>query len=150
MALAKDILVRTLNLADSPEVARLSGQLGYPVAEAAVRERLGRMLASPTHAAWAAVRDGKILGWLAAEIRVTIETEPRVEITGLVVDEAARRTGIGQLLVAQAEQWALQHGYDTVLVRSQVIRAESHPFYQGLGYERIKTQHVYKKRVRDM
>jgi hypothetical protein len=29
-----------------------------------------------------------------------------------------------------------------------VAREESHPFYQQLGYVRIKTQHVYRKPLR--
>ena len=32
-----------------------------------------------------------------------------------------------------------------LLVRSNVTRPESHPFYERLGYERIKTQHSYRK-----
>ena len=32
-------------------------------------------------------------------------------------------------------------------VRSDIVRAESHPFYQRVGYERAKTQHVYRKRL---
>ena len=27
------------------------------------------------------------------------------------------------------------------------IRLESHPFYQGQGYRRVKTQQVYRKRL---
>jgi hypothetical protein len=30
-------------------------------------------------------------------------------------------------------------------VRSNVARELSHPFYESLGYERAKTQHVYRK-----
>jgi len=29
--------------------------------------------------------------------------------------------------------------------RSNAVRAESHPFYQRLGYARTKTQHYYRK-----
>jgi hypothetical protein len=32
-------------------------------------------------------------------------------------------------------------------VRSNVARAESHPFYERLGYVRTKTQHAYRKRL---
>jgi len=30
-------------------------------------------------------------------------------------------------------------------VRSNVARAQSHPFYAAMGYDRVKTQHVYCK-----
>ena len=38
-------------------------------------------------------------------------------------------------------------GLGEVSVRSNVIRAESHPFYERLGYVRFKTQHAYRKRI---
>ena len=76
-----------------------------------------------------------------------LETGERVEIVGLVVDDAARRRGIGQLLVDAALDWAREIGIGEVIVRSNVARGESHPFYEGAGFERIKTQHVYLKRL---
>jgi hypothetical protein len=33
------------------------------------------------------------------------------------------------------------------MVRSNAARAESHPFYEALGYVRSKTQHVYTKTI---
>ena len=32
-----------------------------------------------------------------------------------------------------------------IVVRSNVVRPESHPFYEKIGYERKKTQHVYAR-----
>jgi hypothetical protein len=37
-------------------------------------------------------------------------------------------------------------GLAVVTVRSNVVRVESHPFYERLGHVRGKTQHVYTKR----
>ena len=50
-------------------------------------------------------------------------------------------------LMAAAEEWAVAHGFDEVILRSNVARPESHPFYESLGYTRTKTQHAYLKRV---
>jgi hypothetical protein len=38
-----------------------------------------------------------------------------------------------------------QHGLHTVVVGSNVVRAESHPFYEGIGYQRTATSHTYRK-----
>ena len=46
-----------------------------------------------------------------------------------------------------AFDFAREIGIGEVLVRSNTVRAESHPFYEGMGFERIKSQHVYLKRV---
>jgi GNAT superfamily N-acetyltransferase len=52
---------------------------------------------------------------------------------------------VGRALVAEVEGWASARGLREVSVRSNVARAESHPFYERLGYVRAKTQHVYRK-----
>jgi hypothetical protein len=33
------------------------------------------------------------------------------------------------------------------VVRSNVERVESHPFYEGIGYQRTKTSHIYRKEL---
>jgi len=68
-------------------------------------------------------------------------------LLGLVVDARQRRQGVGRRLVAAVEAWAARRGLELVSVRSNVARAESHPFYERLGYARVKTQHAYRKRL---
>lgn len=138
---------RLAALKDAPGIARLSSQLGYPVAAADMQLRLERLLASSNHLVAVAERSGTLLGWIAGEVRISLESEPRVEISGLVVDTAGRRTGIGRMLVSDIERWALQRHCQVVFVRSNVARSESHPFYEQLGYERAKTQHAYRKEL---
>ena len=53
---------------------------------------------------------------------------------------------VGKALVAAAEQWAADIGTPHVFLRSNILRQESHPFYESLGYTRTKTQHAYSKR----
>jgi GNAT superfamily N-acetyltransferase len=76
-----------------------------------------------------------------------IESGERVEIVGLVVDAQARRGGIGRAMIAAAEAWTRARGLDALYLRSNVLRPEAHPFYEGLGFLRTKTQHAYLKRV---
>jgi GNAT superfamily N-acetyltransferase len=63
------------------------------------------------------------------------------------VDACARRSGAGRALVAAIERWAASRGVAQVSVRSNVVRVESHPFYERLGYTRVKTQHSYRKNL---
>ncbi|MBU8977002.1 GNAT family N-acetyltransferase [Lysobacter sp. FW306-1B-D06B] len=133
---------------DAAELARLSAQLGYPQQADAFARRLRQVLISADHPVVVATDDGtRLLGFIAIERRLMLETGERVEIVGLVVDDAARRRGIGQALVRAAEDWARAQGLDEVMVRSNVLRADSHPFYEGAGFERTKTQHAYLKRL---
>ena len=141
--------IRVATIADAAEIARLSAQLGYPAPVETFAARLRRLLDSRVHAVLVAASDADrhLAGFIALEQRITLESGERVEIVGLVVDADARRGGVGRSLVAAAEQWAGDHGLGEVFLRSNVVRPEAHPFYEGLGYTRTKTQHAYRKRL---
>jgi GNAT superfamily N-acetyltransferase len=134
---------------DFSEIAQLCALLGYPVSEEVMRVRLDQLLGSSIHVVLVAHNGLALLGWVTGEARVTLEAGDRVEITGLVVDATARRTGVGRLLVAGVERWAVGRHCKEVVVRSNISRPESHPFYEELGYGRAKTQHAYKKVLGD-
>ncbi len=138
--------LRSAKLSDAGEISRLSAQLGYPAPVDAFQERLRKLLASSKHALFVAeADDGRLVGFIAVEHRLIIEYGERAEIAALVVDAEIRRGGVGRMLVAAAERWATELGMQDLVVRSNAARAESHPFYESLGYERTKTQHVYRK-----
>lgn len=140
--------LRPARIEDAAEVARLAGELGYPLEAGAMAARLRALLPLPQHRVMVAQGGrGGLLGWIAVERRLTLEAGERIEIVGLVVDAAARGGGIGRALVADAERWALAQGFEAIGVRSNVAREGSHPFYESLGYLRVKTQHAYRKRL---
>jgi GNAT superfamily N-acetyltransferase len=88
-----------------------------------------------------------VVGWIHGAEQELLDSGPRCEITGLVVDPEARGSGVGRTLVAALERWALARGLRLIAVRSNVVRAESHPFYERLGFVRAKTQHAYRKQL---
>ncbi len=138
--------IRPAQLDDSDEIARLSGELGYPRSAQDIRSALKMLLESPRcQVAVASGHENRLSGWIVVERRTLLESGETAEITGLVVSASARRTGVGKALVSCAEQWAAGQGLPSVRVRSNISRAESHPFYERLGYARMKTQHTYEK-----
>ncbi len=131
---------------DSEEIAVLCRELGYDASEAEVADRI-RMLAV-ARGEFIAVADddgGGVLGWIQAHASTALESGFRAEILGLVVSEQARRSGIGRKLVQAAEDWARAISAPTIVVRSNVVRTDSHAFYPALGYVESKTQRVYRK-----
>jgi ribosomal protein S18 acetylase RimI-like enzyme len=122
--------------------------LGYPAGTDEIAGRLGRLLQRPEDlvvVAEAPLR--RVVGWLHGMDQELLESERRCEILGLVVDAECRGQGVGRVLVAAAEAWAASRGLALMTVRSNVTRSESHPFYERLGYLKIKTQHAYRKRL---
>ena len=136
--------VRPARAGDADEIARLSGELGYPVSAAVMRERLARVLASSADRLLVCEAEGgAVVGWMQAHAASTVESGLKVEIVGLVVSGLARRAGVGRALVAAAEGWAREQSADGLVVRSNVRRLESHRFYPAVGFSLLKTQHVY-------
>ena len=71
--------------------------------------------------------------------------EGEAEMHLLATADECRRMGVGRALVKAVEDWARQFGDSQIVVRSNVVRPESHPFYEEIGYKRKKTQHVYAR-----
>jgi predicted N-acetyltransferase YhbS len=141
------VLVRPARLEDAAEIANLSTELGYPTSEGEMKRRMEKLLQSVAYFLAVAEQESRVIGWVAAERRLLLESGERADIVGLIVTENARRNGIGLALVNAAEVWAIQQGMRTMAVRSSVARLESHPFYERLGYVRAKTQHAYLKQL---
>jgi len=138
--------LRRARLEDAAEIARLVTELGYPVETGTILPRLQAVLVHPDHFVTVAVEPNERLsGVIMAEHRVLLLYGPQVEIMGLSVGSDVRRMGIGRALVKEVEAWAQQIGDRQIVVRSNVVRPESHPFYEKIGYERKKTQHVYAR-----
>ncbi len=145
MEMTRDLMIRKAIPADSARVAELSGTLGYPVSAEVMQERLTRVLKLEKHVVFVADAKGEIVGWTHGAEQEILETGCVCEIWGLVVAENQRGRGVGRLLIQAIEQWALDRGLHEMSVRSNVIRPESHQFYERIGYERFKTQHAYRK-----
>ena len=138
--------IETARLEHAGEIARLSGELGYPATPDEIVQRLTNLSAtSHAYVAVAAAPDGRLLGWMVVERHCGLESGEQAELAGLVVSSDARRLGVGRALVAAAEAWTRAGGFPTLRVRSNVLRAESHAFYRGVGFVPVKTQHTYEK-----
>jgi GNAT superfamily N-acetyltransferase len=139
-------IIRRAVASDAAELARLTTQLGYPASEAAIRARLTRMIDSPDDCLLVAQdSSGKLSGWIHGFLSQLLESDYRVEIGGLLVDETRRRNGIGRQLVRAIEAWAVERGAAELSVRCREERAESHKFYESLLFRHTKTQRVFRR-----
>lgn len=132
---------------DTETIAVLSGQLGYPAPTSEVQERLQRILTQGDGLVFVAEIGGRVVGWVHVHGKHDLESPARAEIGGIVVDERHRRRGIGEELMAAAEDWARSMRYATLRLRSNVIREDAHRFYRRLGYSETKRQVVLSKVV---
>lgn len=140
--------IRIAELRDAPEIARLSGELGYSAEPEVIVRRLETLLRSTTDKVLVAESsDGQVLGWVHGYLSQLIESNYRVEIGGLVVMASARRQGVGRRLIEVIEAWAAERGAMELSVRCREDREEASRFYEQLGFACTKIQKVFRKRV---
>lgn len=137
--------IRRASTGDAARIAELAAVLGYPVERGVMAERLHRVLVRDDNSVFVATHGDGVVGWIHGAEHDLLEVGRLCEILGLVVDASARRGGAGRALIGAVEEWAVARNVPHVSVRSNVVRVESHPFYERLGYTRVKTQHSYRK-----
>jgi GNAT superfamily N-acetyltransferase len=142
-----DPIIREIAPKDAAAAARLTGELGYATSVEVIRQRIECLVRFADRVVYAACLSGEVVGWIDVSAAHHLQSEPRAEIGGLVVASEARSSGIGRRLVERAEEWAVQRGLKSILVRSQVAREAAHRFYLREGYERIKTSAVFTKKL---
>jgi GNAT superfamily N-acetyltransferase len=140
------VTIRRARMSDAPQLAELSGQLGYLATAAEIRKRLRKLKPVSQNALFVAdSRDTGVVGWAHVSVTHLVEVGTRAELNGLIVAEGQRSLGAGARLLEAVEDWARQHGCPGMSVRSNVIRDRAHKFYERQGYEHYKTQKAFRK-----
>ena len=140
--------IRIATLDDPGPIAALCLQLGYEADAQALGSRLAYILGDPRQAVFVAdLPAARVVGWVHAFIACYLEAKPFAEIGGVVVDATCRRLGIGRRLMVAVEGWARNCGVRSIRVRSSVVRAEAHAFYESIGYCMVKEQYTFSKDV---
>ena len=136
------VLIREMNTTDTAAINDLSFQLGYPSAPEEVDARIIAIMEHGDHCAFVAENNQQVIGWIHAFYTIRIESEPFVEIAGLVVDQEFRQMRVGRELVVKVSSWSLSKGVKSLRVRSNTTRSGAHEFYTHLGFKKVKEQAV--------
>jgi GNAT superfamily N-acetyltransferase len=143
----KIVSIKTAAETHAQRLMELCIQLGYKTNYNEIKERLLKIIADENSILFIAEQNSKVIGFIHVSIRSTIESGEMAEITGLVVDESFRGKGIGKSLVKGAEEWAKLKRQNTLRVRTNIIRTETHIFYRNIGFEEKKKQTVFQKKL---
>src|SRR5579863_971864 len=143
-----EVKIRRARAGDAPQLAQLSGQLGYPTTAAEMKKRLRRLKPASQNALFVAESpDSGVVGWAHVSVTHLVEVGTRAELNGLIVAEGQRSLGAGALLLQAVENWAHKRGCPSMSVRSNVIRERAHKFYERQGYQHYKTQKAFRKEL---
>ena len=134
---AKDVevTVRAVEAADMEALADLMSQLGYETRMSEMQMRMETISANKNYATFVAVNQGKVCGMIGTYTCDTYEhNSPSARILALVVSEDMRGRGVGETLIAAAENDLAQKNIRRVAVNTHFKRKEAHEFYEKLGY----------------
>jgi GNAT superfamily N-acetyltransferase len=138
-------LIRPMAVEDLPAARRLLSQLGYPLEEEQLARRFAAVSEAREHAVFVADGKSHLVALCHIYARPALDKPPEAVVQALVVDAASRGCGVGRAMMAAAEAWASGHGFGSVALASNVVRSEAHAFYEGIGYERTATSHLFRK-----
>lgn len=139
-----EIQIEPITLRHAAAVQKLSQQLGYALFLNEIENNIKEVIINNDHVAFVAIANGEVTGWIHAFRAFLLESNPFIEIGGLIVDENYRSSGIGKKLVERIKQWCAEKQISTLRVRSQVKRKEAHQFYLTNGFTEIKEQKVFQ------
>ncbi|RYE24511.1 MAG: GNAT family N-acetyltransferase [Sphingobacteriales bacterium] len=125
---------------DAAAITDLSHQLGYDISELQTVTNLKYIINSPSDETFVADYDGNIVGWLQVSKLIHLESDMFCEIAGLVVDAEHRSKGIGKHLLQQATKWAQLQNCKRIVVRTNVMRRDTHRFYNNNGFDEKKSR----------
>ncbi|MBE0684832.1 MAG: GNAT family N-acetyltransferase [Anaerolineaceae bacterium] len=109
-------------------------------------EDIQEMIQSQASSLWIAKNEsGEIIGMLSLAIYRTT-TGIHAWIEDVVVDQKARRQGVGGRLTLAAVEFAHQNNAKAVSLTSRPEREAANQLYQKLGFEFVKTN-LYRKNL---
>jgi len=130
------VRIRDYESGDQAAVARLLGEMGYPVPEALADTLATAFFARSGTNLLLAVRDERIVGVVATSLVPRLDqARLSCRVTDLVVSVPHRREGIGRALIQAAEASARAAGATRMDLTTGDWRAEAHAFYETLGFQ---------------
>lgn len=142
-----EVKIKRVSIEDADAICMISSEdLGYPCEISLVKRKIEK-LNDNREAAYVAMMDGIVVGYIHVEKYDTLYFETMANILGLVVKSGYQHNGIGKELVFAAEKWAAENEIRTMRLNSGTSRTDAHNFYRHLGYDSEKEQLRFMKRL---
>jgi GNAT superfamily N-acetyltransferase len=139
------ISIRPMRAEDIQPSRKLLSELGYPLSREELRRRYDSVMEAAGHTLLVADDDGHIIALCHVYARPALDKPPEAVVQALVVDQACRGRGVGRDMMVAAEAWASDHGFTSVALYSNTVRADAHAFYRTIGYQDMATSQLFRK-----
>lgn len=128
--------IRRAEEKDSSRISELLKELGYPIDNESIREKIITFSKKETEFILVAERENNVEGVLSFHMIPMFHALGNAgRITSLVVTEKFRGMGIGRRLIEHAEAWAWEKDCKKIEITSGDHRINAHGFYEKNGYK---------------
>lgn len=117
--------------ASLPILGQLNKSLNYEVME----RRFKAMFLQDNYVCFGLFEDGVFCGLCGGWTTTRIYCGKQLEIDNLVIDEARRSKGYGNIMLQYIESWCREQNFESIELNTYVQNAASHKFYFNLGYK---------------
>lgn len=142
-----ELYIRDAKITDKQGLALLCNQLGYPIMVEDIPSRLDQINQLDHHIVFVAEMGSQLVGWVHVYLCPLLISERQAQLGGMIVKDEYRNKGIGTSLLKQSEEWARSNGCQKLTIFSNTFRRETHQFYAQMGYQVLKTEHVFIKEL---
>lgn len=127
-----------------PEIAKLGKQLNPKLAIKQIESYLTEMFSFDNYNCFGFYQNDQLIGVSSGWITVRLYCGKQLELDNVIIDHNLQSKGLGSLFFELIENWAKQHGFDTIELNTYVQNSKSHKFYFNKGFE-IIGYHFQKK-----
>lgn len=131
-------------VSDAAAISSLSLQLGYKITEADTVRVINAIAANSYEALYVVFIGDEVVAYMQLSCMLRIESGSFCEITALVVDEKRKGYGIGKSLISLAKKWCTEQQCNSLRLRTNVKRTQTHAFYSSAGFSLVKEQKVFE------
>jgi ribosomal protein S18 acetylase RimI-like enzyme len=143
--------IERVSEADVPRLCKLLGQLfaieaDFQVDEARQRQALGMLIMDTQRSVVFCARDRRdfVVGMVSAQLLISTAAGAwGAVLEDLIVDPAHRRRGVGQMLVDQVREWAVEKGAQRLQLLADKDNFPALDFYSRRGFRRSKMVGLY-------
>lgn len=144
-------MIRNAQVTDSSAIQEINRtQLGYDCSLEQTTKNLQRILKDANHHYLLVYEDDvshQVEGYLHAEIFEETYFEPLLDVLALAVAGSTQGKGIGTKLMSRLEELAQELGINEIRLSSGEERIPAHKFYEKLGYQCLKKQKRFVKKL---
>jgi GNAT superfamily N-acetyltransferase len=141
------LIIREAQDQDYESITILCEQLGYQTGSEDIPLRLKQISDLGQHAVFVAELDHRVIGWIHVYLCPLLVSPLQAQLGGLVVHSSQRGKGVGKRLLQQAETWSRTRSCQFLTIFTNIIRTDTHQIYHHMGYQNIKTEHVFRKEI---